>query len=64
VNLFDPLESDIPPAKEKSIQIGHVTIEGQSAWQPKRQETWKWLLLAGLAVLLLEWYIYNRRVYV
>jgi hypothetical protein len=64
VNLFDPLESNIPAAKEQSIQIGHVTVQGHSGYEPLRQETWKWLLVAGLAVLLLEWYIYNRRVYV
>ncbi len=63
VNLFDPPESDIALAKEQSIQIGHVTVEGHG-YQPMRQETWKWLVLAGLAVLILEWYIYNRRVYV
>jgi hypothetical protein len=64
VNLFDPSESNIAPAKEQSIQIGHVTVAGHNGYQPVRQETWKWLLLGGLAVLLLEWYIYNRRVYV
>jgi von Willebrand factor type A domain/Aerotolerance regulator N-terminal len=64
VNLFDPAESDIPPAKDKSIQIGSVTIAGQANYEPVRQETWKWLLLAGLVVLLVEWYIYNQRVYV
>jgi hypothetical protein len=64
VNLFDTLESNIAPAKDESIQIGHVKVEGHAGYQPVRQETWKWLVLAGLAVLLLEWYIYNRRVYV
>jgi hypothetical protein len=49
---------------DESIQIGHETIEGTSGYELVRRETWKWLLLAGLAVLLVEWYIYNRRVYV
>ncbi len=62
VNLFDQLESSIRPAKDKTIQIGHVSVEGSSPYEAVRQETWKWLLLAGLAVLMLEWYIYNRRV--
>jgi hypothetical protein len=30
---------------------------------PVRREAWKFLLLAALGVLILEWYIYNRRVY-
>jgi hypothetical protein len=28
-----------------------------------RQELWKWLLLGAIGVLIFEWYIYNRRVY-
>ncbi len=64
VNLFDPLESNIRPAKEKSIQIGSVSVQADSGYEPIRQETWKWLLVLALAVLLIQWYIYNRRVYV
>ncbi len=64
VNLFDPLESNIRSAKEKSIQIGNVSVQGDSGYEPIRKETWKWLLVLALAVLLVEWYIYNRRVYV
>jgi hypothetical protein len=36
---------------------------GRVGQEPARQELWKWLLGAGLVVLLCEWYIYNRRVY-
>ena len=59
-NLFDGSESDIRPAAD--VQIGHVEVTGQSSWEVVRRETWKLLLLLGLAVLLLEWYIYTRRV--
>ncbi len=63
VNLFDAGESNIRPAPD--IQIGRGTpVEAQTSGQEiTRQELWKWLLLAGLGVLLVEWYIYNRRVY-
>jgi hypothetical protein len=64
VNLFDPAESDIRPAKANTIQIGHVAVEGRREYEPVRREAWKWLLLVALVVLLVEWYIYNRRVYV
>jgi hypothetical protein len=64
VNLFDELESSIRPAKENSIQIGHVSVAATQAYEPVRRETWRWFLLAGLVILLVEWYIYNRRVYV
>jgi hypothetical protein len=63
VNLFDPLESDIRPREENTIRIGYVDVEGETAFEPSRFELWKYLLVLALGVLLLEWYIYNRRVY-
>ena len=63
VNLFDSAESDIRPRAQNAVKIGFVEVEGQSTREAARQESWRWLLLAALAVLLLEWYIYNRRVY-
>jgi hypothetical protein len=36
---------------------------GQRETEPSRRELWKWLLLLGLGVLLFEWYVYNRRVF-
>jgi hypothetical protein len=64
VNLFDSAESDINPRPDGTIRIGYVKVEGQSGWQGARRELWKLLLLGALGVLCLEWYIYNRRVYV
>jgi len=61
VNLFDPTETDIRPKLE--VEAGYETIKGETTWTPMRQETWKYLLLAALIVLGLEWYIFNRRVY-
>ena len=61
VNLFDLAESNIQP-EDKPVKIGYVEIPGQSGWEATRRELWKLLLVLGLAVLLLEWYIYNRRV--
>ncbi len=63
VNLFDIEESNIAAEPNQSIQIGYVEVAGQPGWEVARREIWKGLLLLGLAVLLLEWYIYNRRVY-
>jgi len=62
VNLFDTTESDIRPDSTPSLDIGYVRVVAQSGWEAARQETWKWLLGLGLVVLLVEWYIYNRRV--
>lgn len=63
VNFFHPAESDIRP--KAKIQVARVTVEGQSTGtEAARRELWKILLMIGLGVLLLEWYIYHRRVYV
>jgi hypothetical protein len=63
VNLFDPNESDIRPDPAQKLKIGYVEVEGSSGWEGARRELWKTLLLLGLVVLLVEWYIYNRRVH-
>lgn len=63
VNLFNAEESNIRPPEDNSVSIGHVDIAGQSVPRIARTQGWRWLLLAGLVVLIAEWYIYNRRVY-
>ncbi|MCI0356898.1 MAG: BatA and WFA domain-containing protein [Planctomycetaceae bacterium] len=61
VNLFDPRESDLKP--KDVVLLGAEEVKGQTAKNQSRQELWKWLLLAAIGVLIFEWYIYNRRVY-
>jgi hypothetical protein len=63
VNLADPAESDIRLSATPSIKIGYVEVDGKSEWRAGHFEIWKELLLIGLAVLVLEWYTYLRRVY-
>ena len=74
INLFDPGESDIRLAVHPddnpddniepaaSIQIGHVTVEGESTTKT-RKTYWRPILLLAVGLLLFEWYVYNRRVY-
>ncbi len=59
VNLFDPLESDLAPVTE--VTIGAQTV---TAGEPRKQprDLWKWPVLLGLLVLVLEWWVYNKRV--
>ncbi|MGB6045904.1 MAG: BatA and WFA domain-containing protein [Pirellulales bacterium] len=66
VNLFDPNESDIRPMPETSVRLGNTKVVGSARpdWHFTRYAIWKLLALLGLGVLLFEWYIYNRRVYV
>jgi VWA domain-containing protein/aerotolerance regulator-like protein len=61
VNLFDQRESDIWPARDVNIQ--HEQIAAKPVRQATRQEFWKWLLLGAICLLIFEWYVYNRRVY-
>ena len=61
VNLFDSRESDLQP--RPAIELGHEEVPGVGGWMPARQELWRWLLGASLVVLVFEWYVYNRRVY-
>jgi hypothetical protein len=63
VNLFDPGESDIRPNRSPAIKVGDVEVKGESVWKVARKEIWKTVVLIGLAVLLVEWYIYNQRIY-
>ena len=63
VNLFDAPESDIRPSPDVQIGRGTPVAAQTASSETTRRELWKWLLLVGLAVLLVEWYVYNRRVY-
>jgi hypothetical protein len=61
VNLLDSAESDLTP--RPSIDIGDERIAAGEVKSTPR-DVWKWVALAALLLLLLEWYIYNRRVYI
>ena len=63
VNLFDPRESDVKIEPDRELKIGHTLVASGSGWEESRRDGWKFLLLAALAILLFEWYIYNRRAY-
>ncbi|MBN1591120.1 MAG: BatA and WFA domain-containing protein [Pirellulales bacterium] len=60
VNLFDSNESDLPPRQK--LDVGFEEIAGQAGWEAARREIWRPLLLLGLFVLIVEWYIFNQRV--
>jgi hypothetical protein len=74
VNLFDPAESDVrvriddtPEEAEQalvaSIKIGDLDIAASAGATPARHELWRALLIAALCLLVVEWWIYHRRVY-
>ncbi len=59
VNLLDANESNIEPRDEIRIGTERITA-GQDLAQPR--DLWKWLLVLAVLLLMLEWYIYNKRV--
>ncbi len=76
VNQFDARESDIAPrglvpggtppgnADAYRIKIGYSPVTATRNTRPSRKDWWMPFALSALVVLLLEWYVYNRRVYV
>ena len=61
VNLLDADESNIEPRSEFDVGGTRVTA-GEAPSQPR--DTWKWVALVALGLLLLEWWVYNRRIFV
>jgi hypothetical protein len=61
VNLLDSLESDLRPAA--NLEIGTTTLQGLSRSTAIRREIWPWFAWAAMAVLMLEWFVYTRRMH-
>lgn len=61
VNLEDPHESDIaPPAGPLKTATGEV--RELASIRTATPEVWRWFAGAALVLVLLEWWVYNRRV--
>ena len=58
-NLLDALESDTAPRDE--IRLGKFTRAGATTLRRANLELWRWIIAAGLAVLMVEWWYYHRR---
>ncbi len=62
VNLFNSSESNITPAA--TLTLGVASIEASSQEVDVNRPAWRYALLALLVILVLEWVVYNRRVFV
>jgi len=62
VNLLDSQESNTAPSDE--IVWGEQAVQGKPRALKENREIWSWFAMLALLVLMVEWYIYNRRVYV
>jgi len=59
VNLFSAEEEYINP--KETLTIGQKTVSAKAELVTGQREYWPWLAGAGLAVLLLEWWMYQRQ---
>lgn len=64
VNLSDAMESALSPQPE--IKVGGLdkAVKGEDTAKQSNRELWKLFAWALLAFLIIEWWVYNRRVYV
>lgn len=60
VNLEDAAESDITPSGE--VTVGNQQVTEMAAIRTATPEVWRWFVGAALVLLILEWWVYNRRV--
>ena len=60
VNLLDPAESNLVPAE--NIPGGSAAAEEGGSGK-RRVELWWWLAVGGLGMLMVEWWVYTRRVH-
>jgi hypothetical protein len=60
VNLFAPNESRIAPQRDLTIPQLSGAQSTVARERDGRQEIWRWLALAALIMLLIEWLFYQR----
>jgi hypothetical protein len=61
VNMVSAAESD--NTARDAVVLGSKEVEAKSETAVINQEIWKWFALLGLGIVLVEWYIYNRKTY-
>lgn len=61
-NLFDRRESLLDTTE--SLVIGSKTVKTTSIDKQVNREYWRYLVIAFLVVLLVEWFVYHRRIFV
>lgn len=62
VNLFNEVESHVRPAE--TLALGSVTLHTKAASIQVNRPAWSYFLFGLLVLLLLEWVIYNLRIFV
>lgn len=61
-NLLDPSESDV--STRATIALANTVVSAENTGERRRiMDWWPWLLMGALAVLMFEWWVYNRKMY-
>lgn len=62
-NMLDNQESDVPSAQQ--LELANKVAGATSVANGKSdRRLWPYLILLGLGIVLLEWFVYNKKVYV
>ncbi|MCC6677846.1 MAG: VWA domain-containing protein [Phycisphaerales bacterium] len=61
-NLLDSAESDIAAAQE--LTLASSVVQARQTGATATRKLWPWLILGALAILMLEWFVYNKKVQV
>ncbi len=59
-NILDPIESNVAPARELRLGGGQLVAVEEDV--KVNEPLWPYAVAAALVVLMLEWWVYNRRV--
>ncbi|MFQ5413676.1 MAG: BatA and WFA domain-containing protein [Phycisphaerae bacterium] len=62
VNLFNAVESDVSPAN--TLTIGAESVRASQSTVRVRRPAWQYFLAGVLALLLIEWIVYNKRIFI
>lgn len=61
VNLVSPAESAVLPAAD--IVLENKRVSGTAEATESNRDVWKYIVAAALLFVMVEWWVYNRRVY-
>ena len=61
VNLLDPAESDLRTAGV--LNVSAIAADATVQTTTIRREVWRWFIWGALAVMLVEWIVYTRRMH-
>ncbi|MBM4109062.1 MAG: VWA domain-containing protein [Phycisphaerae bacterium] len=61
-NLLDSAESDVAASAE--LALATAAVGATTAQATLDRKLWPWLILAALGLLMIEWFVYNRKVHV